>query len=970
MSIVLRILSGVMLLLSVGALLFAVLVVRRESRIVMRRDLIRLIIALATGFLMTWALEVETPPLLIVAALAAGGTLGFLQGRQLVVRFEGETVYARRSAWGIAAWGGGVVLAQLAGVINRIGVAQLGLAATFLGAASIAGLVIGRSWTINQSRRPAASTAALMLILLLVSTGAADDSIGHDIRGVAEGRVPGLEVTIRGTGTYFGKSVQLDFTNTTDRTIRVRVPAGLKLVPGDSGVQTMITAGGEIIEVPPTTDAPHSDYINAFCGEMHDGIPPSSEVFTPGGFVDDRTMRTVQRIQDRGIYDYDAQEAIWSLTDNNDIAFNELARQLVAPANNISGEDALRLSLAGLAGSALLLANTLVNAGLSVDDVLSAWRSGGGGGLVELIDRAPAQTSSGERSFVYRDPAEAVNDPDRVRSIFELLPPDQTRRDAEAQLLSRLRSEEERRALNEVREAIGPIGPDTDIDRILRDNENVDRVLDALPDEARTTLLDTLNRLLEQERLRNAVDVGIHVLDRERTVELLVDARSDPNQPWRFQDMIDKLDDKTLDEVGSRIEEGATPPTPDQSVQIENLAGEPDLLVALRRNPAVSDYLDSLPPDLRTQVEQQMLQTLERQRLDLALTRVREAIGPIGPDTDLDKVLRGDNVREILDKISNQVTDPNKPTETISIDHHIRTTLEQERLRNAFDVGIHVLDRERTVELLVDARSDPNQPWRFQDMIDKLDDKTLDEVGSRIEEGATPPTPDQSVQIENLAGEPDLLVALRRNPAVSDYLDSLPPDLRTQVEQQMLQTLERQRLDLALTRVREAIGPIGPDTDLDKVLRGDNVREILDKIPNQVTDPNKPTETISIDHHIRTTLEKEQVNNTVEQAHHGIELNRTEVELRRAVEEGRAGDVVKILEGVSPEEADQLCDKVGVPTAARPSSPGLPPTQKPTPPPPAPAAQPPPTPPARPAQSTPPAPPPSGPTATPLPPPE
>nr|MDJ0499244.1 hypothetical protein [Acidimicrobiia bacterium] len=527
MDVVIRIASGLLLLLSVAALVLAILFVRRETRIVIRRDVVRLIIAAATVLVMNAVLDIATPAWTIALAIVLGGGLGVLQGRQLTVRTEGDRMYAQRTVWGVAAWGTGTVLLQLAGVINRAGLANIGLAAGFFGAATVAGMLVGRNLAVNEARRSVTPATAVLLVLALgAGSGLADSGQEHDIRDVFKGDVTDVSVQIRGTGSYYGDSIRLDITNRSGRTVWVRVPAGLKLVPGNSGAQTMITAGGEVVEVPPTPGEPQTDYIKAFCGEMNDSIPSSSEVFTPGDLVDDQMLRTIERIQDGNLYDFNGQEAVWHLTDGADISTNELVRQLIAPPTEIPAEDAIRLSLAGLTGTALLLANALVNAGHSVDDVLTAWRSGG---LRDLLDSSAVSTSTPDE-YVYRDPFEEANNRERVRSIIERLPPDQTRRDAEAELIDRLRNEEDQRAIDRIRRAIGPVGPDTDINELLRDNKDVDQVLDQLPDDMRRRLVETLHQDLEQERLRSAVDVGMEVLDRERRVEVLIDARNDPNQ--------------------------------------------------------------------------------------------------------------------------------------------------------------------------------------------------------------------------------------------------------------------------------------------------------------------------------------------------------------------------------------------------------------------------------------------------------
>ena len=249
------------------------------------------------------------------------------------------------------------------------------------------------------------------------------------------------------------------------------------------------------------------------------------------------------------------------------------------------------------------------------------------------------------------------------------------------------------------------------------------------------------------------------------------------------------------------------------------------------------------------------------------------------------------------------------------------------------DVGKNVIDRELKDEILIQARKDQTQPWRYDEMLKNLDDKTLDQIGDRIDEGGGPVPPDQSLNVDNLVDEEDLLVALRRNPTAREYLDSLPPNIRPQVEAEMVRLLEEQRRNHLLNQVRDAVGPIGPDTDLDRALRDDNVREILNRVP--------PSESIPIETQIRNTLEQEQIGNTVEQAHNGVNLNRVEQELREAVRQGRPEDAARILDAAGPEDAAELVKRVEVPTAAKPPNQGMPPTQKPRAAPPNPATPPP-----------------------------
>ncbi len=89
----------------------------------------------------------------------------------------------------------------------------------------------------------------VVVITVLSSSGMAlaDD---HDVelQDVMDGNVPGLTATVNGSGGgYYGDSLRVSFSNDTTQALRIKIPIGLRLAPEDTSVQTMITAGTEII---------------------------------------------------------------------------------------------------------------------------------------------------------------------------------------------------------------------------------------------------------------------------------------------------------------------------------------------------------------------------------------------------------------------------------------------------------------------------------------------------------------------------------------------------------------------------------------------------------------------------------------------------------------------------------------------------------------------------------------------------
>lgn len=206
----------------------------------------------------------------------------------------------------------------------------------------------------NRVGSKAGRVAAILSILVVVcaspNTAAADDV---DIRDVLDGNVEGLTVQVNGSGLgYYGDSLRANFVNTTDRPIRVKIPLGLRFVPNDSGVQTMIAAGGEIVVVPPGDS---ESLLKAFCGEMNDSAPGAGDVFTAGEMVGGDLLRTVENLNREGRFDSTGNSTIWSLTDDlnldGDPEAQRLVRTTTSPARTAAGG---ALTGAVIAGGAVI----------------------------------------------------------------------------------------------------------------------------------------------------------------------------------------------------------------------------------------------------------------------------------------------------------------------------------------------------------------------------------------------------------------------------------------------------------------------------------------------------------------------------------------------------------------------------------------------------------------------------------------
>ena len=729
MAVAARIFSLVIALISIGALLLAVFFVRRETRIRPGRDVLRFALSMATAVAMTLVHGAGTPVPWIAVALAAGAALGVFQGAQVRLRADAGRLYARRTIPGVIGWGAGVTLLQLAGVFGRAGLVPLGTAGSFFGAALLGGMVLGRSGV----RRAALGPAVLLLACGWLFPGLAGAEVVsevppgapvHDLPDLfAGGAVEGLTVTIHGTGSYYGPSIRIEATNTTDTTQYVRIPVGLRLRPGNEAAQTMITAGGEIIAIPPTAPGaePQSDRIVAFCGEQHDGIPGSGETFTPDGMAEAQVRRTAENIRDRGVFDSTAQSAMWGATDGYDVSRDQVASQLLAGEGGLPPEAAVRLSLVGLAGEALLLATALANAGVPVDQIVAAWRDGRWNGLQTLVDGAVRPTDAAGQGW--EDP-EGLLDSEGVRRALDGLPPDERSRVTEA-LLQRLRDDHRQRISDAALDLAGPIGPGTDIDRLLDDpkiRDLLDRLPPTLTDPNTGEPIDTWTHIrttLDQQRLQNTGDAAWTIFRNEGIaadyLRILEQSRQPGTDPAVLTDFWDGLDPDTRDYLEQRFpRDEIGPGGPPPPIDPDTIVAARDPLLVLRENPRLRDYLDTLDPKTRAEVEAGLLDRINRQVLDEATARVGDLAGPIGPGTDIDRLLDDPKIRDLLDRLPPTLTDPNtgKPIDTWT---HIRTTLDQQRFDGAVGGAHHRVELDLLRERLAEAvrRGDPAEVQRI-----------------------------------------------------------------------------------------------------------------------------------------------------------------------------------------------------------------------------------------------------------------
>lgn len=117
--------------------------------------------------------------------------------------------------------------------------------------------------------------------------------------------------------TYYGQCISLVITNNTSRTLKLNMKAGILLIPEDSLTQEMIISEDIPFVIKPNDSL--QEIANAFCIQMQHSSPAEGAVFKFGKRAKGHLLALIGIIKKGKYFDYAAQNAIWCITDHQDI---------------------------------------------------------------------------------------------------------------------------------------------------------------------------------------------------------------------------------------------------------------------------------------------------------------------------------------------------------------------------------------------------------------------------------------------------------------------------------------------------------------------------------------------------------------------------------------------------------------------------------------------------------------------------
>ncbi len=126
-----------------------------------------------------------------------------------------------------------------------------------------------------------------------------------------------VKLHIMGAGGYSGKCAEMETENVTSQSLDIDIDSGQKIQCSDSSAQNLIVTQSEHVRLAPKRKVKTALY--AMCINAHKGSP-GKVLFSLGAMAQGSLLRLVQFIEQKKWQNNHAQSAVWSITDNKDIA--------------------------------------------------------------------------------------------------------------------------------------------------------------------------------------------------------------------------------------------------------------------------------------------------------------------------------------------------------------------------------------------------------------------------------------------------------------------------------------------------------------------------------------------------------------------------------------------------------------------------------------------------------------------------
>jgi len=116
---------------------------------------------------------------------------------------------------------------------------------------------------------------------------------------------------------YYGPCLLLNIHSTAKTTLSLRIESGRFLETADSSEQRMVITHDELIVLKPS--GKKSINLFAMCTQMHERSPGTESLLALGPMAEGNLLQLTQFIHKNNFQSLAGQEAVWVVTDNNDI---------------------------------------------------------------------------------------------------------------------------------------------------------------------------------------------------------------------------------------------------------------------------------------------------------------------------------------------------------------------------------------------------------------------------------------------------------------------------------------------------------------------------------------------------------------------------------------------------------------------------------------------------------------------------
>lgn len=128
-----------------------------------------------------------------------------------------------------------------------------------------------------------------------------------------------VQIELLSVGGYAGETVQYKCKSLSNKNLRILIPQGQLLVPGDSSLQTLVVAQEQLLSLGKQT--PFTGKLRTFCTEAGDLSPASGDAFKVAAMAPAALCKLLKALTDKGKLDNSsAQSAVWAVSSRRNLA--------------------------------------------------------------------------------------------------------------------------------------------------------------------------------------------------------------------------------------------------------------------------------------------------------------------------------------------------------------------------------------------------------------------------------------------------------------------------------------------------------------------------------------------------------------------------------------------------------------------------------------------------------------------------